>query len=193
MQKKCRRWGIILWTDNLVHLQALDYIKRNYKDYIYILHNKDIKEDGSLKKPHYHVILYFPNQKTLSSLKKQLVLNDTDFYDIKSMSGQLRYLIHFDDEDKAQYSIDDVHGSRFMIEKFNQSVKNYCSETEQSSVIVDYIFSDNVTSLYQVFQFVLDNDIYATYRRNYCMYKDLLKEKLLNMGFKERSSKNNEL
>ena len=187
MQKKGRRWGIILWTDNDVHMEALNYIKHNYKNYIYILHDRDVKDDNTLKKSHYHVLLYFPNQKSLSALKNQLKLNDNDFYEIKSMSGQLRYLIHFDDDDKFQYSKDDVVGSRFMIEKFNLSIKNLRSETEESSAIVEYIFDDSVFSLYQVFQFVIDNDIYATYRRNYSMYKDLLKEKLLHNGYKERS------
>ena len=49
-QKKARRWGIILWTDNPTHINALDYIKRNYQNYIYILHNLDVKEDNTLKK-----------------------------------------------------------------------------------------------------------------------------------------------
>lgn len=187
MQKKGRRWGIILWTDNSVHMEALDFIKHNYKNYIYILHDRDIKEDNTLKKAHYHVLLYFPNQKSLSALKNQLKLNDSDFYEIKSMSGQLRYLIHFDDDDKYQYSKDDVFGTRFMLEKFNLSIKNLRSETEESSAIVEFIFDDGVFTLYQVFQFVIDNDIYATYRRNYSMYKDLLKEKLLSNGYKERS------
>ena len=179
MQKKARRWGIILWTDNLTHVAALDYIKRNYQNYIYILHNRDVKEDNTLKKEHYHVLLYFPNQKSLSSLKKQLCLNDSDFYEIKSFSGQLRYLIHYDDDDKFQYDVNDVKGSAFLMRKFVNSIRNISSELEESSSIVEFIMSDNVFTLYQVYQFVIDNDIYATFRRNYTFYRDLLKEKKL--------------
>lgn len=177
MQKKGRRWGIILWTDNDTHLNALDYIKRNYQNYIYILHDRDVKEDNTLKKSHYHVILYFPNQKSLSSLKSQLKLNDSDFYEIKSMSGQLRYLIHYDDDDKYQYNVNDVKGSTFLMRKFANSIKNINSELEESSAIVEFIMDDSTTTLYQVFQFVIDNDIYSTFRRNYTFYRDLLKEK----------------
>lgn len=177
MQKKGRRWGIILWTDNPTHINALDYIKRNYQNYIYILHNRDVKEDKTLKKEHYHVLLYFPNQKSLSSLKKQLQLNDSDFYEIKSFSGQLRYLIHFDDDDKFQYDPRDVKGSSFLMRKFTNSIKNINSELEESSAIVEYIMQEECYTLYQVYQFVIDNDIYATFRRNYTFYRDLLKEK----------------
>lgn len=177
MQQKARRWGIILWTDNPTHIAALDYIKRNYQNYIYILHNRDVKEDKTLKKEHYHVLLYFPNQKSLSSLKKQLQLNDTDFYEIKSFSGQLRYLIHYDDDDKFQYDPKDVKGSSFLMRKFVNSIKNINSELEESSSIVEFIMQESTYTLYQVFQFVIDNDIYATFRRNYSFYRDLLKEK----------------
>lgn len=177
MQKKGRRWGIILWTDNPTHINALDYIKRNYQNYIYILHNRDVKEDNTLKKEHYHVLLYFPNQKSLSSLKKQLQLNDSDFYEIKSFSGQLRYLIHYDDDDKYQYDPKDVKGSSFLMRKFTNSIKNINSELEESSSIVDYIMTEECITLYQVYQFVIDNDIYSTFRRNYSFYRDLLKEK----------------
>lgn len=179
MQKKGRRWGVILWTDNPTHVNALDYIKRNYQNYIYILHNRDVKEDNTLKKEHYHVLLYFPNQKSLSSLKKQLSLNDSDFYEIKSFNGQLRYLIHYDDDDKFQYSPSDVKGSSFLMRKFINSIKNINSELEESSSIVEFIMDEGTLTLYQVFQYVIDNDIYSTFRRNYSFYRDLLKEKKL--------------
>ena len=64
--------------------------------------------------------------------------------------------------------------------KFINSIKNINSELEESSSIVEFIMQESTYTLYQVFQFVIDNDIYATFRRNYSFYRDLLKEKRLN-------------
>lgn len=179
MKIKYRKIGLVLWTDNPIHMSALEYIKHNYKNYIYILHDKDLKEDNTFKKAHYHVLLYFENQKLLSTLKNQLHLNDSDFYEIKSLSGQLRYLIHYDDEDKYQYDIKDVYATNYLMTKFKQSLASIRSETEETSVIIEYIFLEEVCSIIQVTQFVLDNDLYSTYRRNYSLFKDILKEKML--------------
>lgn len=179
MKKKFRKIGIILWSDNPVHINALLFIRQNYKNFIYILHDKDVKEDGTPKKAHYHVLLYFENQKLLSTLKNQLCLNDSDFYEIRSLSGQLRYLIHYDDEDKFQYDIKDVYATNYMMTKFKQSISSIRSESEEASYIIDFIYSPGVTSLLQITQFVLDNDLYPCYRRNYSLFKDILKEKLV--------------
>ena len=98
--KRFRTIGLVLWPQDKTHLLALDYIKHNFENYIYILHDRDLKEDGTLQKEHYHVILKFSNQKSLSSLSKKLNIGENNFYEIKSFPGQLRYLIHYDDEDK---------------------------------------------------------------------------------------------
>ena len=190
LKKKYRKIGLVLWTDNPTHINALDYIKRYYPHYIGILHDKDTKEDNTLKKAHWHVLLYFPNQKMISSMKKDLGVNDTDFYEIKSMSGQLRYLIHYDDEDKYQYSPNDIFGDRFMISKFNLSVKDVSSETDDASVIYEYIstFSPN---LYELFQFVLDNDLYSTFRRNYTLFRDLCTYQKILLDKERRKNKCN--
>lgn len=178
MKSKARKWGIILWCDNQVHINALKYIKNNYDNYIYILHDQDTKEDGSLKKAHYHVLLYFPNQKMLSTLKKQLCLNDSDFYEIKSFNGQLRYLIHYDDEDKFQYEKSNVHGSLYMLTKFKQAFSPVTSELEQVSSIIEYIDSGLCFSYTDLVNFVLDNDLYAAFRRNSYMFKELYMENI---------------
>lgn len=172
LKKKYRKIGLILWTDNPTHINALDYIKRYYPHYIGILHDKDTKEDNTLKKAHWHVLLYFPNQKMISTIKKELCINDSDFYEIKSLSGQLRYLIHYDDEDKYQYSKDSVFGDRYFLTKFNLAIKDVSSETDEACSIFEYI-EQCCPTLHDLFQFVVDNDLYSTYRRNYVMFKDL--------------------
>lgn len=170
---KSRRWGLILWCDNKKNMNSLEYIKRFYDNYIYILHDHDINDTGSPKKPHYHVLLVFDNQKKLSTLENQTQIERNNVYYINTLDGQLRYLIHLDDEDKYQYSKDEVHGSLYMMSKFRKAIQSQKDEEEQVTSIVEFIECCNPHSLSEVLHFVLDNNLYSTYRRNYLMFKDL--------------------
>lgn len=174
MIKKTRNIGLILYQDNKTHMEALEYIKKNYQYYIYILHDKDFDENAKHKKNHYHVLLYFPNQKLITALLKQLNIEETCIYLVRSLTSQLRYLIHLDDEEKFQYNVNDIKGSRFMIFKFNNAIRNLTSECEEITLILDFIDNNEGIKVIDILQFAVDNDIYATFRRNYSIIKDIL-------------------
>lgn len=73
------------------------------------LHDKDINKDGEYKKPHWHVMLMFSGKKAESSVRTIAEsfggVGLEKLHDIKAYA---RYLCHLDDDDKAQYSPDDV-------------------------------------------------------------------------------------
>ena len=65
---------------------------------------------GTLKKPHYHLVAQYPNPVT-----REMFLADFGFLkgpenvkQVKSLISMVRYLIHKDDPDKAQYSRENV-------------------------------------------------------------------------------------
>lgn len=172
--KRVRTIGIVLWPDDESHILALDYIKHNFENYIYILHDRDIDENNKPKKSHYHVILRFNNQRNIFTIAKKLGIGENNFYEIKSFTGQLRYLIHFDDDDKFQYDVSDVHGTLYMISKFKQSLKSSQDETSEVSLIYEFIENSKIDDLHILLDYVLENNLYSSFRRNYSMFKDLL-------------------
>lgn len=74
------------------------------------LHDSDVKEDGELKKPHYHIIIRYSRQVAISHVIKDLLTLDVSQPPeiVKSLRAYSRYLCHLDQLEKAQYSIDDV-------------------------------------------------------------------------------------
>lgn len=73
------------------------------------LHNKDVNPDGEPKKPHYHIILKYSSNKSKEQVKKDIeVFNSPSPEKVKSMKGQVRYLVHIDNPEKAQYSQEDI-------------------------------------------------------------------------------------
>lgn len=190
LNKRVRTIGIILWPDNPNHKLALDFIIHNCENYIYILHDRDIKDDGEIKKEHYHVILHFPNARTIKTLSKKLNVEENNFYIIKSFTGQLRYLIHYDDDEKTRYDIDEVKGTLFMLSKFKKSIRGSQDETADVSQIYEFIFDNDLSDLQILLDFVLDNNLYASFRRNYCMFKDLLALNNRKVVYYDKNKKN---
>ena len=91
-------------------------------DYYYILHDKDVNNEGLIKKEHYHIIInYVLNDKKRSYIeiaRKNPIIKelyelaksniDNNIEKVKNTKQMLRYLIHLDNKEKYQYNIDEV-------------------------------------------------------------------------------------
>ena len=68
------------------------------------LHDKDKNPDGTVKKPHYHVILAYSGPTSLSVVKKITdKLNAPAPIPLEAVRGYYRYLTHKDNPEKVQY------------------------------------------------------------------------------------------
>lgn len=74
------------------------------KHYAYISHDKDYKEDGTLKEKHYHIILSFYNNRTISAVRKLFPsYQNTLAQIVHDKTAMFAYLTHEDDLEKVQY------------------------------------------------------------------------------------------
>lgn len=81
--------------------------------YAFILHDKDIKENGETKKPHYHIMIDYQDggthtKSTLTTLVKKTLDKDAFIDTIRNITKMSRYLRHLDNKEKAQYTIKEV-------------------------------------------------------------------------------------
>jgi hypothetical protein len=74
------------------------------------LHDKDVDDDGIVKKAHYHVLLKFPSKKSLQQVYSIVLKMGSHVMPepVESFEGMLRYLIHADDPEKYQYTESDI-------------------------------------------------------------------------------------
>lgn len=77
------------------------------------LHDKDVNEDGTLKKPHYHLMPMFDSLKSVRQARDYFsfvnaVPPPNDNIIVHSKRQMARYLCHLDDPDKYQYDKSDV-------------------------------------------------------------------------------------
>lgn len=90
----------------------------NSEHYAYVYHDRDVREDGSPKTAHYHLLVCFKNAKTKSAVLKltniELLEKDTtvNFQKLLNRKNAFRYLMHDTPEaiieGKARYNADEV-------------------------------------------------------------------------------------
>lgn len=172
---RSRCYHLILYDEDITHKNALDFIEKNF-NYACILHDKDIDEvTGELKKQHYHVILYFDNPVYLSSLAKQLNIK-SNYIEVEELKKGLEYLIHKNNSDKFQYSIDEVFGT-LKYKLYNYLNNNIENESQCVKLIISY-FQDKLIpiTLTDFILYLVENNLWSYYRRSQTTFLRLLDE-----------------
>lgn len=96
--------GICYDSDGLAN-----FVKDNNNvvdEYAYILHDRDVKEDGTPKEPHYHFLFVLRRSRRLSDIQscmKKTLQGNVLLQPCRSVSDSYGYLTHENDDDKAQY------------------------------------------------------------------------------------------
>lgn len=103
-------WAGIIYNENADVSNIKQYFdERGVRFYLSPLHCNDVKEDGTPKKAHWHILIKFHGLKSQLQVSQLLepfticlpiVVNDEIQY--------ARYLIHADNPEKAQYNKDEV-------------------------------------------------------------------------------------
>lgn len=188
IEPKYRNFIVLLYKDSTCYSRegiTLSYddvirIIKSHKYYAYIEHRPESNE----KKVHTHVVLKFDNATKKSTLAKKLGVPENYIDIVKNKRSACRYLIHKDDDDKIQYSINDVFVSKPFERDFMLCFDDYKGETE----IIDEIYSfiDQLTShanenyftcLRDFILFVNSNAYDTIYKRYRFEFQDYLKSK----------------
>ena len=171
-----RNFFILLYPDNDEHVKALENIKTLYENYAYILHDKDTYEDcDDIKKSHWHVVIKFKNQRYRSAVSSELGLEER-FVEGCALEKSLLYLIHFNDEDKFQYDINEVQGS--LLPSLKKIIKSDGKdEGERVIDLMDYIDSTTTAIRTKDFaRYCALNGYWDVYRRSALIFKDYIRE-----------------
>lgn len=173
MAKGQRNYEIILYLIEDVN-RFVDICIQNGFDYCFIYHDKDLKEDKSdFKKAHYHFHIYMPNQKSLSKVSEIFNIKENYIEYINYKPSAIRYLTHADYNEKYNYDIFSIKSNFDITKYFNNLISDEQTEIE---IIMEFIHRKKRIDLYDVYKYVVDNNIWSTYRRNYSIIKDLIYE-----------------
>lgn len=164
-----------LYPDNPAHVKAMEKVEKSY-ECAYILHDKDLKEDGSLKKPHWHVVLRFKDAKWKSALCAELEIEERFCEEPRSFDNCLMYLIHYNDTDKYQYDIKDVKGT---IKKRLKELINKVDKSEGEKVyeLIEYIEQQRDLIRVTAFaKYCANNGYWSEFRRSGMIFCKMIEE-----------------
>ena len=183
---RSRSHMLLLYPDNEQHRNAFEKIVKSY-DYASIVHDKDYftEEDekknkehkqGQLKKLHIHVVLRFAQAKWNTAICKELGIDERFCEEVKRFDNALLYLIHYNDNDKAQYDIEEVQGNlkNRIREIINKSEK---SEGEKVNELFDFIDSrDSYITTRDFGRYCSQNGYWSEYRRSASIFHRIIDE-----------------
>ena len=172
---KWRNMCAILYPlEDNTHAIALDFIKQHYQ-YALIVHDKDLTEDGEPKKSHVHVMWRFGQARYRDAVAKELGLEPNYLHQCGSLEKYGRYLVHADDPDKAQYTLEQVEGDlRPLVAKALEHEK---TEDEKVLALLELLESiDSVLTVTQFVKIACANGLYSEVRRNGYMMSKILEE-----------------
>lgn len=104
------------YEDDINHELAITCLGLSGVDYVRMLHDKDLKDDGTPAKPHYHYVVSFENAKSISAANKYFGSMGIEsrfvqvIEDAKERKRSIRYLAHLDHPDKYQYDVELAEG-----------------------------------------------------------------------------------
>jgi len=127
----------------------LKQITSNEDTYAYIKHDKDLKEDGTPKLTHYHVVLDFANARTFQALQKKLV--GAHIEQPTNIVACYQYLIHLNDKTKYQYNSNEIISNH--LEYVKSQLEKGTKQIFEPDKILDYYYQgiDTFIKFYMVF------------------------------------------
>lgn len=181
MQKdgiKDRKYQGVLYPDSESYCcdDVLNILKSTFPEFAYILHDKDVDENGELKKPHIHWVGRLKAARYLSALADDLGVAENMIERCRSFDAFIRYLTHIDDPDKFHYPLEAVI-STFPINKFFRD-----DEEIQAGRLADYIIDARCSSMSNAVRWALKNGCWTTLRRSGSIWSAVISEnRVLNM------------
>lgn len=123
------------------------------------LHDQDIREDKTPKKPHWHVILYWPGgsttYRTAAAIMRD-VLKGTIPIPLVSPRGYYRYFVHLDNPEKAKYDeADIITGNGFDIGEFLQLTAK--EQNDLAKLIITEIINQGMTEYWELVMYAMLN------------------------------------
>lgn len=193
MAVRTRNWQVIGYPESL-RLGWLDVLQsKGIQALISPLHDKDVfKNDcgenkkGDLKKSHYHIVFIFDSVKSESQVKDLVAEIYQDGkavlpIGVLNLRSSIRYLIHKDDKDKAQYDVNDIIniGGVDLDKYLVNDVEKETDINSKFNEIFRFINDLNLTCFTDLASCLISNDdeLFSVFRKNAFFFSQIMKDR----------------
>lgn len=138
MSSRFYSFSIVSYAD----LSELSPLLSSCRHYVYILHDKDVNEDSSLRSPHFHILCTFTQNKSFNSVASLVVSSQNTFVQqLQDVGGAFTYLTHQNNPEKFQYNADDLVSDN--LDYWLDKIPEYENKSSKNDEFVDDLLSDN--------------------------------------------------
>ena len=128
------------------------------------IHDRDVEDDGSPKKSHFHLLLSYSSATTLNNIRgwfKSCGMPDSDLHSVRvcaSGVGYFRYLTHKDNPEKAQYNDKDIRVFNDVDEVFKKFSKSASDKLGDLIRIFEIVDELDTISFHSLVQYLMLNE-----------------------------------
>lgn len=166
--------------------EAIDSILASHnKDithFAYILHDSDVREDGTNKSPHWHIMLKLSESRRRADIASWFSLEEKYIQDSKSGKYELMvaYLIHLNAPEKHQYDSGSIYANfayKEMLDKVKGKLKKKSAEARINEIIE--LIANGTIREYNINDFVTvkEYDKYKSHIKNALEYRSIILER----------------
>ena len=128
------------------------------------IHDRDVEDDGSFKKCHYHLLLAYSSATTLNNIRSWFNACGMPVSDLHTVRvcasgvGYYRYLTHKDNPEKVQYNDKDIrvfNDADDLFKKFSKTASDKIDDLARIFQIVDEL---NTISFHSLIQYLMFNE-----------------------------------
>lgn len=105
--RKARQFALISYLDESCIQYCLQKNLSRVRHWAYILHDKDVKDDGTPKEPHYHVLVWTVAPTTIAAVRRWFEIPGVEANTLGQVAGSgqeiVDYMTHENDSDKFHY------------------------------------------------------------------------------------------
>lgn len=154
--KRARNWCAVVYPDSAPSdwKERLDAL--NIKWACSPLHDKDVDDDGVIKKAHWHIVICYSGNKSFEQVRDDLAFLNCPIPQIcRDVRSSARYFIHLDHPHKHQYSREDIE----CFGGFDLSTCLQFSQSEKKQIvsqILTFIRENNITEYFDLVNYCMD-------------------------------------
>lgn len=128
------------------------------------IHDRDVEDDGSPKKGHFHILLAYSSATTLNNIRgwfKACGMPESDLHSVRvcaSGVGYFRYLTHKDNPEKAQYDDKNIRVFNDYDEVFKKFANTEADKIDKLVRIFQIVDELNTISFHSLVQYLMLNE-----------------------------------
>lgn len=178
LKTKNRYFCAILYEDDPNFNKYIYNIKKKFLEVTYIRHDKDIKEDTEekeeIKKPHYHILFKVgENARYIKSVANDIEI-EPNYLQGCNKKAMLMYLIHLNNPEKTQYSIDEVEGE--LKSELAELLFKRQPEDQKLAILMENIIKGNIKNTKQLMIFAIESGLNDLVRKYQYLLTNVVKE-----------------